>query len=51
MLWTGKKIGAAYMYMVSQIIAFLIAGFAVYGIYTLVVKLIPLRKKGEKIVK
>jgi hypothetical protein len=39
------------MFMISQIIAFLIAGFAVYGIYNLVIKLIPDRKKGEKIVK
>jgi hypothetical protein len=37
--------------MFSQIIALLIAGFACYGIYTLAVKLIPARKKGEKIAK
>jgi hypothetical protein len=37
--------------MISQIIALLIAGFACYGIYTVAVKLIPVRKKGEKIVK
>jgi hypothetical protein len=37
--------------MISQIIAFLLAGFAFYGIYTVVMRLIPDRKKGEKIVK
>jgi hypothetical protein len=37
--------------MISQLIALLIAGFACYGIYTLADKLIPSRKKGEKIVK
>jgi hypothetical protein len=39
------------MYMISNIIALLIAGFAFYGVYNLVMKLIPDRKKGEKIVK
>jgi hypothetical protein len=34
--------------MFSSIIALLIVGFAFYGIYTLVVKLVPIRKKGEK---
>jgi hypothetical protein len=33
---------------ISQIIVFLLAGFAFYGIYTVVMSLIPSRKKGEK---
>jgi hypothetical protein len=37
--------------MFNQIIAFLIACFACYGIYTFLVKILPSRKKGEKIVK
>jgi hypothetical protein len=36
------------MFMISQIISLLLAGFAFYGIYTVVMRLIPDRKKVEK---
>jgi hypothetical protein len=37
--------------MINLLIAWIMAGFTCYGIYTLAIKLIPSRKKGEKIVK
>jgi hypothetical protein len=37
--------------MINLMIALLIAGFACYGFYIFLVKIIPARKKGEKIVK